>query len=67
VEEKFAKKIDGWKDNLLSTGDRVTLVNACLTSICLYMLSFLDAPKGFIHRADMLNDDTEEIGLGAHC
>jgi hypothetical protein len=53
VEEKFAKKISGWKGNLLSIGDRVTLVNSCLTSICLYMLSFLEAPKGFIHRADI--------------
>jgi hypothetical protein len=48
VEEKFAKQISRWKGNLLSIGDRVTLVNACLTSICLYMLSFLEAPKGFI-------------------
>jgi hypothetical protein len=53
VEEKFAKKISGWKGNLLSIGDRVTLVNACLTSICLYMLSFLEAPKGFIQRTDI--------------
>jgi hypothetical protein len=53
IEEKFAKKIAGWKGNMLSIGDRVTLVNACLTSICLYMLSFLEAPKGFIHRADI--------------
>jgi hypothetical protein len=28
VEEKFAKKISGWKGNLLSIGDQVTLVNA---------------------------------------
>jgi hypothetical protein len=53
VEEKFAKKIAGWKGNMISIGDRVTLVNACLTSICLYMLSFLEAPKGFIDRADI--------------
>jgi hypothetical protein len=46
VEEKFAKKIVGWKENL-------TLVNACLASICLYMLSFLEAPKGFINKADI--------------
>jgi hypothetical protein len=53
VEEKFAKKIAGWKGNMLSIGDRVTLVNAWLTSICLYMLSFLEAPQGFIQRADI--------------
>jgi hypothetical protein len=53
VEEKFGKKIAGWKGNMLSIGDRVTLVNACLSSIALYMLSFLEAPKGFINKADM--------------
>jgi hypothetical protein len=29
------------------------LASSGLTSICLYMLSFLEAPKGFIHRADI--------------
>jgi mannosylglycoprotein endo-beta-mannosidase len=53
VEDKFGKKIAGWKGNMLSIGDRVTLVNACLSSIALYMLSFLEAPKGFINKADM--------------
>jgi hypothetical protein len=53
VEEKFRKKIARWKGNMLSIGDRVTLVNACLSSIALYMLSFLEAPKGFINKADM--------------
>jgi hypothetical protein len=38
VEEKFEKKIVVWKGNMLSIGDRVTLVNACLSSISLYML-----------------------------
>jgi hypothetical protein len=53
VEEKFGKKIVGWKEKVLSIGDRVTLVNACLSSISLYMLSFLEAPKGFIKKADL--------------
>jgi hypothetical protein len=48
MEENFEKKIVGWKGNMLSIGDWVTLVNACLSSISLYMLlSFLEAPKGF--------------------
>jgi hypothetical protein len=54
MKEKFAKKIVGWKGNLLSIGDRVTLVNDCLSSICLYMLSFLEAPKALsVHRKRM--------------
>jgi hypothetical protein len=31
----------------------VILVNACLNSIPLYMLSFLEAPKGFIKKVDI--------------
>jgi hypothetical protein len=53
VEEKIGKKIVGWKGNMLSMGDRVTLVNACLGSISLYMLSFLEVSKGFMKKADM--------------
>jgi hypothetical protein len=53
VGEKFGKKIAGWKGNMLSIGDRVTLVNACLSSIALCMLSFLEAPNGFINKAYM--------------
>jgi hypothetical protein len=29
-------------------------VNACLSSITLYMLSFLQAPKGFLKKADIV-------------
>jgi hypothetical protein len=53
VEEKFGKKIVGWKGNILSIGDRVTLVNSCLNINSLYMLSFLEAPKDFIEKADL--------------
>jgi hypothetical protein len=53
VEEKCGKNIVGWKGKVFSIGDRVTLVNACLSSISLYMLSFLEAPKGFIKKADL--------------
>jgi hypothetical protein len=42
-----------WKENMLSIGDRVTLVNACLSSISLYKVSFVEAPKGFIKKAYM--------------
>lgn len=50
--EKASKKMDGWKGNLLSIGDRIILVNSCLSSIPLYMLSFLEAPKVFLKDID---------------
>lgn len=48
AEEKIEKRMAGWIGNLLSIGDRVTLVNSCLSSIPLFMLSFLEAPKGVL-------------------
>jgi hypothetical protein len=51
VEEKFGKNIVGWKGSMLSIGDRVTLGNACVISIALYMLSFLEAHKSFIKKS----------------
>jgi hypothetical protein len=76
VEEKIGKKIVGWKGNMLSVGDRVSLVKACLSSISLYMLSFLKEPKGFIKKIDMYRKrivwqeiDGKEISFGelAYC
>lgn len=48
VEEKIEKRMAGWIGNLLSIGDMITLVNSCLSSIPLFMLSFLEAPKGVL-------------------
>jgi hypothetical protein len=54
IVEKMGKKLSGWKGNMLSHGDMLTLVNACLSSITLYMLSFLEALKGFLMKADII-------------
>ena len=64
IDEKFIKKLAGWKGKLLSAGDRLTLVNACLSSLPLFMLSFLEAPKGVlkkwdIHRKRMIWNENE--------
>jgi len=34
--EKINKRLDGWKGGSLSLGGRLTLLNACLSSIPLY-------------------------------
>jgi hypothetical protein len=39
---------------MLSAGDRLALVNSYLSSITLYMLPFLEAPKGFIKKPDII-------------
>lgn len=38
----------GWIANMLSTGDKITSVHACLSGIPLYMLCFLEVPKGVL-------------------
>lgn len=55
----------GWIVNLLSIGDRVTLVNSCLSSIPLFTLSFSETPKGVIEimnasRARMVWQETQD-------
>lgn len=52
IEEKVEKKLAGWKGNILSIGGRVVLTNACLSTVPLDMLSFLEAPKGVLKRLD---------------
>jgi hypothetical protein len=37
---------------MLFSRDRVILVNACLSNIYLYMLYFIEAPKGVIKKID---------------
>jgi hypothetical protein len=54
IVEKMGKKLSGWKVNMLSAGDVLTLVNTYLSSITLYMLYFLEAPKGFIQKSDII-------------
>jgi hypothetical protein len=65
VEEKFAKKITGWKGNILLIGDRVTPVNACLTSIFLYMLSFRK-PQKDLYTEQIFTYSQEKDGLAGN-
>ena len=52
VESRFDGKLGCWKGKMLSYGDRLVLVNAVLTSLPIFMLSFLEIPKGVRKRLD---------------
>jgi hypothetical protein len=54
IEEKFQKKLAGWKGNLLSLGGRLVLINSVLTSIAMFMLSFFEVPKGVLKKLDLV-------------
>jgi exonuclease III len=52
VETRFESKLGCWKGKLLSYGDRLVLINSVLTSLPMFMLSFLEIPVGVRKRLD---------------
>jgi hypothetical protein len=55
VENRFGKKLGCYQVKLLSYGDRLVLTNSVLTSLPMFMLSFLEIPKGVLERLDFIN------------
>jgi hypothetical protein len=52
VEDRFERKLACWLGKLLSYGDRLVLINSVLTSLPMFMLSFMEIPKGVRKRLD---------------
>jgi hypothetical protein len=52
VEDRFESKLNSWIGKLLSYRDRLVLINSVLTSLPMFMLSFLEIPKGVRKRLD---------------
>jgi hypothetical protein len=52
MENNFASKLGCWKGKMLSYGDRLVLVNSVITSLPMFMLSFLEISKGVRKRLD---------------
>jgi hypothetical protein len=52
VEDRFERKLSIWIGKLLSYGDRLILINSVLTSLPMFMLSFLEIPIGDRKRLD---------------
>ena len=50
--EKINKRLDGWKGSALSLGGRLTLLNACLSSIPIYSMSLYLLPKTILEKID---------------
>ena len=42
VEDRFEKKLASWVAKMLSYGDRLVLINSVLTSLPMFLFSFLD-------------------------
>jgi hypothetical protein len=45
IESKIERKLSSWKGKLMSVGGRLVLINSMLTSLVMFMLSFLRYPK----------------------
>jgi len=52
--EKIDKRLDGWKGGALSLGGRLTLLNACLSSIPIYSMSMYLLPKTILKKIDVI-------------
>ncbi|WVZ50961.1 hypothetical protein U9M48_002159, partial [Paspalum notatum var. saurae] len=48
IEERFEKKLSCWKAKYLSYGGRLILLNAVLSSLPMFMMSFFEIPKGVL-------------------
>ena len=45
VDERFQKRLSGWKGKLLSAGGKLVLINSVLSSLPLFMFSFFEVPR----------------------
>jgi hypothetical protein len=52
VEERFQKKLSSWKGKLLSSGERLVLINSVLSSLPMFMMSIFRIPKGVLEKLD---------------
>ncbi|WVZ50197.1 LOW QUALITY PROTEIN: hypothetical protein U9M48_001474 [Paspalum notatum var. saurae] len=54
IDERFEKRLIGWKGKLLSVGGRLVLINLVLSSLPMFMLSFFAIPKGVLKKLEYL-------------
>jgi hypothetical protein len=54
LDQKFIKKLDAWVGGANSSGGRLTLVNACLSSLPSYFMSLFMLCKTFLEKMDKL-------------
>ena len=52
--EKIDKRLNGWKGGALSLGGRLTLLNACLSSILIYSMFMYLLPKTILKKIDVI-------------
>jgi hypothetical protein len=48
AEERLKIRLSSWKGKLLSLGGRLVLINSVLSNMVLYMISFIQLPRGVL-------------------
>jgi hypothetical protein len=52
MESRFVSKLGCWRSKMISYDDWLVLINSVLTSLPIFMLSFMEIPKGVRKRLD---------------
>ena len=64
VLDRVSRRLDGWKKVVLSLGERITLIQYCLSHIPSYFLSLFKVPISIALRIEKLQRDFLWLGSG---
>ena len=64
VIERISRRLDGWQKAYLSFGDRITLIQSCLTHMPCYFLSLFKIPASMATKIERLQRDFLWSGVG---
>ena len=62
--DRVSRRLDGWKKVVLSLGERITLIQYCLSHIPSYFLSLFKVPISIALRIEKLQRDFLWLGSG---
>ena len=62
VLNRVSRRLDGWKKAFLSVGERITLIQSCLSHIPSYFLSLFKVPISIALRIEKLQRDFLWLG-----
>ena len=54
VIDRFEKRLSNWKAKFLSSGGRLVLINSVLSSLPIFMMSFLEIPTSVLQKLDAI-------------
>ena len=52
VDERFQKRLSGWKGKLFSASGKLVLINYVLSSLPLFMILFFEVPREVLKKLD---------------